>query len=285
MHAMAEPHATEFRRLLYLGAGACDVHGAKRQVGFARRTKAKEAFVARELARVERHREHSCRLLEEFVATPARHILEVGCSTGGLAVALAQSSILAPDKVVGLDPDALSLRAAEVRARGHGLGTDRVAFLQNRPGHPLPVAEGYDLVLCVSVLEFVPTADERKRLIYEMKRLLKPGGYLFLSTPNPFRLRDLHAGRWLGDVVRRDGYPWATPPWVLRSMVSDFSRVPTDRWVSRRALERLGLRITSVPRPIARAVVAMHRWQKLLVRKPPDSGSDRARLTGRTPAV
>jgi SAM-dependent methyltransferase len=283
MDAMVEPYATEFRRLLQLGAGACDMHGAKRAVGFARRTRATEAFVARELARVQRHEEHSCRLLEQFVA-PARRILEVGCSTGGLSIALARSSVLAAHEVVGLDPDALSLRAAEVRARGHGFGSDRVAFLQNRPGHPLPVADGhYDLVLCVSVLEFVPTTDERKQLIEEMKRALKPGGYLFLSTPNPVRLRDLHAKRWLGDVIRRDGYPWATPPWVLHAMVSDFLRVPIERWVIRRAFERLGLPIRSVPRPVARAVVEMHRWQKLLVRKPPDSY--RSRLTARKSAA
>jgi SAM-dependent methyltransferase len=281
---MAEPYATEFRRLLHLGAGACDVHGAKKEVGFARRTRAKEAFVARELARVAHHEQSSCRLLETFAA-PARRILEVGCSTGGLSVALAQSSVLAPHEVVGVDPDALSLRAAEVRARGHGFGGDRIAFLQNRPGHSLPFAAGlYDLVLCVSVLEFVPTAEERKRLVDEMKRVLKPGGYLFLSTPNPLRFRDLHAKRWLGDVIRRDGYPWATPPWVLRAMVSDFPRVPIDGWVIGRALERLGLPIKGVPGPVARAVVGMHRWQKLLVTKPAVSGSG-PRLTGRMPAA
>jgi 2-polyprenyl-3-methyl-5-hydroxy-6-metoxy-1,4-benzoquinol methylase len=285
MEAMAEPYETEFRRLLDLGAGACDVHGAKKEVGFARRTRAKEAFARRELARVRQHAQRSCRLLEEFAA-PARRILEVGCSTGGLSVALAQSSVLAAHGVVGVDPDALSLQAAEVRARGHGLGGDRIAFLQNHPGHPLPLAsEAYDLVLCVSVLEFVPTADERKRLIDEMKRVLKPGGYLFLSTPNPLRLRDLHAERWLGDFIRRDGYPWATPPWVLRAMVSDLRRVPIDRWVIGSAFERLGVPIRSVPGPVARAIVEMHRWQKLLIRKPPVRRSDRSPLTGPKPVA
>jgi SAM-dependent methyltransferase len=276
MGAMAEPYASEFLRLLRLGAGACDMHGAKREVGFARRTPAEGAFLARELARVEQHSDRSCRLLEAFVG-PAPRILEVGCSTGGLSVAVARSRVLAPKEVIGVDPDALSLRAAEVRARGYGLGADRVAFVQNHPGHPLPFAAGvYDLVLCVSVLEFVPSAKERKRLIDEMKRVLKPGGYLFLSTPNPIRLRDLHAKRWLGDFLRRDGHPWATPPWLLRAMVADFPRVPIDAWVVRQAFLRRGIPTGRVLPPVARAVVSMHKWQKLLVRKPLEAGSNGA---------
>jgi SAM-dependent methyltransferase len=261
------------------------MHGAKRQVGFAKRTRAEGAFLARELARVEQHADRSCRLLEAFVG-PTPRILEVGCSTGGLSVALARSRVLAPQEVIGVDPDALSLRAAEVRARGHGLGADRVTFVQNRPGRPLAFAAGaYDLVLCVSVLEFVPSAEERKRLVGEMKRVLKPGGYLFLSTPNPLRLRDLHAKRWLGDFIRRDGHPWATPPWRLRAMVADFPRVAIDPWVVRQALVRMGIPIRRVPLPVARAVVSVHKWQKLLVRKPLESSCDAVSDQVKNPAA
>ena len=270
--AMDEPYASEFIHLLRLGAGACDVHGARKPVGFAQRTEGKGAFLAREWARVEQHSDRLCHLLEAFVGAAPR-ILEVGCSTGGLCVALARSPVLAPEEVIGVDPDPLSLRAAEVRARGHRFGPDRISFAQNHPGHPLPFsAEGHDLVLCVSVLEFIPSAEERKRLIDEMKRVLKPGGYLFVSTPNPIRPRDLHAKRWCGDFIKRDGHPWATPPWALRAMVADFRRVPIDRWLVRRALFRLGLPIRRVPPLLARAVVGMHKWQKLLVRKPLETG-------------
>jgi SAM-dependent methyltransferase len=193
-------------------------------------------------------------------------VLDVGCSTGGTTVALALSAALAPEVVIGVDPDRLSLRAAEVRARGHGLGPKRIAFVRNAPGTPLPFArDSFDLVVCVSVLEFVPTVDARQRLVDEMKRVVRPGGHVYLATPNPLRLRDLHAKRWLGDVVRRHGYPWASPPWSLRAMVADFERVDIDGWTLARALsvpERV------VPRPLAGAFGWTRRWQRVLVRKP-----------------
>jgi len=268
MVSMVEPYASEFRRLVRLGAGARDIHGAGRDVGFARRTSASDAFVAREVARVETHRRSLCGLLEAF-AGRAERVLDVGCSTGGSTVAMALSPVLAPVVVVGVDPDPLSLRAAEVRARGFGLDPKRVAFLRNVPGDRLPFpGDLFDLVVCVSVLEFLPTAEDRRKLVDEMKRVARPGGYVFLATPNPLRLRDVHARRWLGDVVRREGYPWATPPWAMRALVADCERVPIETWIASRALERAGLPSPAMPRRIAGAIAWMNAWQKLLVRKP-----------------
>ena len=268
MVPMTEPHASEFERLIRGGAGARDIHGAASDVGFAERTAASDAFVAREVARVAAHARGSCSLLEAFAGRSPR-ILDVGCSTGGSAVAMALSPVLAPDLVVGVDPEPLSLRAAEVRARGYGLGPSRVAFRPCRPARPLPFpSDSFDLVACVSVLEFLPTARERTDLVDEMKRVVRPGGHLFLATPNPLRFRDMHSKRWLGDLVRRDGYPWATPPWAVRAMVRDCERVPIQTWLGARAMERAGLRFRRAPRPLADAVAWASAWQKLLVRKP-----------------
>jgi SAM-dependent methyltransferase len=268
MMKMSEPHASEFRRLLRLGAGARDIHAATAEVGFARRTAASDAFVARELSRVETHRRGLCHILETF-AGRSRCILDVGCSTGGGTVAMSLSRVLAPDFVVGVDPDALSLRAAHVRARGHGLDPRHVTFVSSRPGHPLPFASDlFDLVVCVSVLEFLPTTEARHALVGEMKRVTRPGGYVFLSTPNPLRLCDVHGKRLLGDLARREGYPWATTPWALRAMVADCESVPIDPWVVGRALERAGLPRRFVPRALAGVLAWAHAWQKVLVRKP-----------------
>lgn len=268
MSKMREPQASEFRRLLRLGAGARDIQSATAEVGFARRTAASDAFVRRELSRVEVHRRGSCRILETF-AGRSPSILDVGCSTGASTVAMALSRVLAPDFVVGVDPDALSLRAAQVRARGHGLDPRRVAFLRSRPGQPLPFASDvFDLVACVSVLEFLPTTEARHELVAEMKRVTRPGGYVFLSTPNPLRLCDVHGKRLLGDLARRDGYPWATPPWELRGMVADCESVPIHPWIVGRAFERAGLPVCFVPRALSSVLAWAHAWQKVLVRKP-----------------
>ena len=265
---MVEPHASQFRRLVRRGAGARDIQLATVESGFACRTIASDAFVQRELARVDAHRRTLCSLLETF-ASPSARILDVGCSTGGSTVALALTARLAPELVVGIDPDLLSLRAAEARARGHRLDPHKVIFLRNRPGAALPFAnDRFDLVVCVSVLEFLPTSASRRLLVEEMKRVVRPGGHVFLSTPNPFRLRDVHAKRWLGDFVRRDGYPWATPPWDLRKMVDDCENVSIAEWVLGRALQRIGLPPWLIPPPLARAVMWTQAWQKVLVRKP-----------------
>jgi SAM-dependent methyltransferase len=261
---MMAPYAAEFRRLVRLGAGARDMHGTV-EVGFGLRTSASDAFVAREERRVETHRRSSCALLEEF-AGRARRVLDVGCSTGGSTVAFALSRVLAPELAIGVDPDALSLRAAEVRARGHGLDRQRIAFVQNEPGAPLPFdSESFDLVAAVSVLEFVPTPLDRWSLVDEMKRVVRPGGYVFVATPNPLRLRDMHAGRWLGDLIHRDGYPWASPPWVMRRMLDGFHPIDVDGWTLGRLLR---LPEHFLPQPVLSLLRWMHPWQKHLVRKP-----------------
>jgi SAM-dependent methyltransferase len=268
MPAMVPPYEAEFLRLVRLGAGARDIHGLPLEVGFAARTPASEAFAARELARVETHRKGACALLETFVGA-SRRVLDVGCSTGGSTVAMALSPWLAPEVVVGVDPDPLSLRAAQVRARGHGLDRRRVAFVRTLPGRALPFPDGlFDLVTCVSVLEFLPTAAARRALVDEMKRVTRPGGHLYVATPSPLRLRDAHARRWLGDLLRREGFPWASPPWTLRAMVADCERVPIDAWVAARALERAGVAGAEVPGRVARALAWAQSWQKVLVRKP-----------------
>jgi SAM-dependent methyltransferase len=268
MPEMAEPYASEFRRLVRLGAGARDIHATGAEVGFARRTPSSNAFMAREISRVETHRRGTCPILEAFAPRSPR-ILDVGCSTGGSTVAMALSPVLAPEVLVGFDPDALSLRAAEARANAHGLDPRRVTFVSGRPGEALPFdSDTFDLVVCVSVLEFLPTTGGRRRLIDELKRVARPGGHVFVATPNPLRLRDVHAKRWLGDFVRRDGFPWASPPWELRAMIADCERVPIDTWVVARALDRAGLKGRVVPRALTKAIAWAQAWQKVLVRKP-----------------
>lgn len=265
---MVEPYASEFERLVRLGAGVRDIHGATEEVGYARRTLAPASFVAREISRVEQHCAGTVPLLETFAGRCAR-VLDLGCSTGASTVAVALSEGMAPDVVVGADPDPLSLRAAEARARGYELDARRVSFVRTKPGEPLPFAsDSFDLVLSVSVLEFVPTAEGRRRLVDEMKRVVRPGGHVLLATPSPLRMRERHSRRLFGDFVRREGYPWASPPWALRAMVSDFDRVDIDAWVVERALERVGMNKGPLPRALAKGLAWAGAWQKVLVRKP-----------------
>ncbi len=74
----------------------------------------------------------------------------------------------------------------------------------------LPLATGeFDVVLCTQVLEYVPSPQ---KVVDEMRRVLRPGGYLFLSVPA---------------VFPRDSDPeyWRFLPSSLRLLLRDFSEV------------------------------------------------------------
>lgn len=74
----------------------------------------------------------------------------------------------------------------------------------------LPLAAGeFDVVLCTQVLEYVPSPQ---KVVDEMHRVLRPGGYLFLSVPA---------------VFPRDSNPeyWRFLPSSLRLLLGDFSEV------------------------------------------------------------
>jgi SAM-dependent methyltransferase len=88
----------------------------------------------------------------------------------------------------------------------------RVTPLVNVVGQAeqLPFAgEQFDLVFCTQVLEYVPNPQE---VIAEMRRVLKPGGFLLLSAPAVFpRDSDVEYWRFL--------------PCALRKLLSAFSTV------------------------------------------------------------
>jgi methylase of polypeptide subunit release factors len=135
---MREPYLSQFRRLVQAGAGKQDIHDSKEAAGYAATSpSASEAFIVREIGRVDLHRRSLCPLLEELVGAAAS-VLDVGCSTGGSTVALALSEELNASEIVGVDPNRLSLLAAEERARGYDLPPERVRFLPVAPGGASP---------------------------------------------------------------------------------------------------------------------------------------------------
>jgi SAM-dependent methyltransferase len=79
--------------------------------------------------------------------------------------------------VVGLDLD------HEVLSRAFG-GTDVAGVAGS--AYALPVRDGsIDLVLCMDVLEHL---CEPEKCLTEVRRVLRPGGFFYLSTPNPASL-------------------------------------------------------------------------------------------------
>jgi SAM-dependent methyltransferase len=114
----------------------------------------------------------------EFVESlPAEgHALDLGCGDGRLTAHLRAPAL------TGADVSVVALaRAAE---RVHGARLVRL-----EPDAPLPFDDGcYDLVLCAETLEHV---RDVQLLLSEVRRVLKPGGMLAITTPGHSRLTAL----------------------------------------------------------------------------------------------
>lgn len=259
---MKEPYRSRFIDLIQHGAARRDIHDSHTNGEYDsdRESRVSERFLEREIGRVDMHMQGLCATLVDHIGQAGR-ILDVGCGTAGTSVALALSA-LAPQQVIGVDADADTLEAARVRAEGYDLGSERVQFTHVPAGELLPFADAsFDLVTCVSVLEFISTQAHRDRFVGELLRVLRPGGYLFLATPNPFVLHEYHSRKWLGDWRRLPGFPWSSPPWSLRRMLAGQERIPLARY---RMQRHPRLRAVAAAAPLAQWVFP---WQQILTRK------------------
>lgn len=238
---MIEPYHAQFVDMVRSGAGQGDIHGQDSPCTVS------EAFIRRELDRPRLHRESMINLLVNHGVTGQR-ILDVGCSTGGTTAALA--SWYSTSKVLAQDVNEKSVDAAKVRLLGLQL---KNAIAHTVPPGPLPYPDAsFDLVTCVSVLEFVP--EGRREFLAELQRVVRPGGYVYLSTPNPWVLRELHSRRWLGNQRRRADYPWASTRGEIARGLDGCEAVSTDAYVARRY---------RCPAVVARVMP----WMKLLFRR------------------
>jgi ubiquinone/menaquinone biosynthesis C-methylase UbiE len=266
---LREPHLTEFRRLTLSGACHQDIHDSLWHGGYAAQaSSASEEFVQREINRVALHQRSLCPLLEEFVGKVDR-VLDVGCGTGGTTVAIAQSLKLKPNHITGIDPNPSALLAARQRALGSDLISDQILFQHVASDECLPFeSDRFDLTVCVSVLEFVSRVCARQALVTEMIRVTKPGGFIFLATPNPYRMRNIHSRRLFGDWHRRQGFPWACTRRQLVRMVRPCVTVPVQTFVVHQAAAKLGLPYWPFPSWLSAIIALLLPWQKILVRKP-----------------
>jgi SAM-dependent methyltransferase len=271
---MKEPYLGQFKALIRGGAASLDVHDAPAAEGFATDDDvASEAYVQREVERVAHHQRSLTPLLERAIER-TRRVLDFGCGTGGTTVALALSG-LGAQHVIGVDANARVIQAARLRAAGHGLAPPAVEFRQVIAGDPLPFADGsFDLVTTVSVLEFITDPAHRDRAVAELRRVVAPGGFLFISTPR-VALRQYHSRQLLGDFRRGDGMPWSSSWRQTSRWAEGWERLPCAAPV-----ERIVERVPWLPRPVvehglAWAAPLASPWQKILVKRPPDdAGSD-----------
>jgi SAM-dependent methyltransferase len=266
---LVEPYRSQFVRMLECGAGERDTHGVA-ALDSSSPLQVRPAFVERELDRVSVHLSGLVSLLAAH-GVRARRALDVGCSTGGSTASLALSEAIGADQVIGVDPNRLSIDAARVRSRGLGLA-DKVRYVHIDANAALPFRDrSFDLVLAVSVLEFVPTVSGRERLLAELQRLVRPGGHVYVSTPSRWQLRELHSGRWLGNHRRRSDKPWASGTRFILRQMTECRQIPVVDWLVLRATSRLEPAGRWPPlRTLGGWVCRLAPWQKHLFRRRDD---------------
>jgi 2-polyprenyl-3-methyl-5-hydroxy-6-metoxy-1,4-benzoquinol methylase len=107
-----------------------------------------------------------------------RRILEIGCGRGGFACWLARHPA-APAEVVAADFSPAAVAKAERFAAGRGITGVRwaVADIQQLDRF----GPEFDTVFSCETIEHVPDSP---RAVRELARVLRPGGRLYLTTPN-----------------------------------------------------------------------------------------------------
>lgn len=108
--------------------------------------------------------------IKTFVNPQHHTILDVGCGGGILCEGLAR---LGAD-VTGLDVESDAINAAKAHAIASNLSINyQCELLEDFEAEP------FAIITCMEMLEHV---DEPEEVVNHCARLLKPGGYLFLST-------------------------------------------------------------------------------------------------------
>jgi ubiquinone/menaquinone biosynthesis C-methylase UbiE len=114
----------------------------------------------------------------------ARDVLDLGCFTGGRTVAWSER--YRPASISGIDVAQVFIDAAEAFAESRDV---RASFTVGR-GEELPYdADSFDAVVSFDVFEHV---QDPGRVLEECRRVLKPGGEVFLVFPSFFQPIEHH---------------------------------------------------------------------------------------------
>jgi ubiquinone/menaquinone biosynthesis C-methylase UbiE len=112
----------------------------------------------------------------EFLGGVRGRLLEAGCGPGIMMPELAAMGFDAH----GIDISREMIRRARQRMKGHPLEKRCSFAVGDVEGLELPDA-GYDAVLCMGVLEYLP---RHSSALAEISRVLKPGGVAVIALPN-----------------------------------------------------------------------------------------------------
>jgi ubiquinone/menaquinone biosynthesis C-methylase UbiE len=108
-------------------------------------------------------------------ATPAARVLDLGCGTGRLAIAIAAAG----HPVTGVDPAAASLEAARAKP-----GAGKVTWIEGS-SEALPAAAFDVAVMTSHVAQFFVADEEWDKALTDLRQSLVPGGRLTFDSRDP----------------------------------------------------------------------------------------------------
>jgi ubiquinone/menaquinone biosynthesis C-methylase UbiE len=171
------------------------------------------------------------RFLEQAGVQIGGRILDAGCGGGGMPLSLAEEA----DQVIGIDLAPRFNEAGHRLAAEHGL---RNLHFAQANGEALPFPDAaFDMVLSHAVIEHVADAPVYLR---ELARVLKPGGFVYLSTASYLSLAGAHLPRLripvplhllLGRRLAFAIFVWLAQhaPWALKEREDENSFVKLAR--------------------------------------------------------
>ena len=149
------------------------------------------------------------KLFDQASVQPHHRVLDIGCGTGTLVVAI--KGWLPSVEVVGLDPDPKALARSRRKAERAGVS---IRFDQGF-ANALPYSDGsFDRVFSSLMFHHLPQ-DAKPTAMREVRRVLKPGGSLHLldfeqegpRSYNPLA-RWLHSGERMQGNAREQILGW-----------------------------------------------------------------------------
>ena len=131
----------------------------------------------------QRRRALALNWIDQLALPRQAQVLEIGCGAGLLAMDLA----LRGYAVKGIDSSPAMVELARDEVRNAGL-EEQIA-IDAGDVHSLNIGDaGFELVIALGVLPWLHTPQ---KAMSEMSRVLRPGGYVLLTSANKFRLRRL----------------------------------------------------------------------------------------------
>ena len=140
----------------------------------------KEAEIYDKLISTYQHHVEIDSIIEKLNPKEGEIILDLGCGTGRIAHKL----ISAGCKVVGLDFSIKSLKVCRTRCSVGQSRRDKICLIRADACNLPFEDDSFDKCISSQVLQHIPSENERLKMLYEVRRVLKRNGKFVLTTYN-----------------------------------------------------------------------------------------------------